>query len=320
MTNVFARLAELERARLPFALATVVARRSPVSSHVGDRALILANGTMDGFVGGSCSRDIVRREAVRAIRDGRPRLLHIRPDGGDADAGDDGGIVVPMGCASGGSVDVYIEPHLPLRRLVVIGDTGVADAVARVAAQVPYDVVRVVDAGELDALDAVAGVHPIALGALGEFLDAERRTVPAPSGGLVAVVASQGHYDEETLEALLAAEPAYVGLVASRRRSAEVAATLACRGVAAERIATIRAPAGLDLSARTPGDVAIAILAEVVRATTVADDAGETPADVGIDPVCGMEVALDDARHRVEHDGRIYVFCGAGCKAAFVPA
>jgi xanthine dehydrogenase accessory factor len=316
----FARLAELERESVPFALATVVARRSPVSSHLGDHALVLANGTMDGFVGGACSRDIVRREALRAIGSGRPRLLRIRPSDDSGERSNDDAIDVPMGCASGGSVEVYIEPHVPLRRLIVVGDTGVADALARVAAQVPYDVVRVVAAGELDALDAVAGVHPIALGALVDFLEAERR---AGRRGLIAVVASQGHYDEETLEALLAAEPAFVGLVASRRRGADIAAALERRGVDPDRVAAVRAPAGLDLGARTPGEVAISIVAEIVEATAAqraSSEPIETTVRVGVDPVCGMEVELETARYRSEHDGRTYVFCCAGCRDAFVPA
>ena len=316
----FARLAELERDRTPFAIATVVARHSPVSSHVGDRALILANGTMDGFVGGACARDVVRREALRAIRSGRPRVLRIRPEGsrGDVDDADDGAIVVPMGCASGGAVDVYIEPHVPLRRLLVVGDTGVADALARIAAQMPYDVVRVVAAEELDDIDAVAGVHPIALAALHDLLDAEG---PDGRARLTAVVASQGHYDVEALEALLATEPAFVGLVASRRRAAAVTTVLARRGVTAERLATIHAPVGLDLGARAPGDVAIAIMAEIVSATVSAplpDDLLE--AQVGVDPVCGMEVDVESARYRLERDGRTYVFCSSGCQASFVPA
>lgn len=317
--NFYARLAQLERERAPFALATVVARRSPVSSHLGDRALILANGTMDGFVGGACSRDIVRREALRALRDGRPRLLQIRP-GADADAAtDEAATVVPMTCVSGGSVDVYIEPHVPLPRLIVVGDTGVADALARIAAQVPYDVVRVVEAGELDEIDAVDGVHPIALGALPELLEAQRRS---GRRDLIAVVASQGHYDEDALEALLAAEPAFVGLVASRRRLADVAALLQTRGVAADRIATIHAPAGLDLGARSPGDVAISILAEIVGtlAGSAAGPQAVETSPVAIDPVCGMEVDLETARYRREEHGRTYVFCSAGCRDAFVPA
>ena len=287
--DVFARPAQLERECVAFALATVVARTSPVSSHVGDRALILADGTMDGFVGGACSRDAVRREALRAIARGTPRLLRIRPEGDRASEPAGEAIVVPMGCASGGSVDVYIEPHVPLRRLIVVGDTAVADALARIAAQVPYDVVR----------------------------------TPAEGPGLLAVVASQGHGDEEALEVLLAAAPAYLGLVASRARAAAVAAELARRGVAPERIATIRAPAGLDVGARTPGDVAISILAEIAGVTARANgvaDMDVPAAAVGIDPVCGMEVALEGARYRIEHDGRTDVFCCAGCQAAFVPA
>jgi xanthine dehydrogenase accessory factor len=316
----FARLAELERERVPFALATVVARRSPVSSHLADRALVLANGTMDGFVGGACSRDIVRREALVAIRTGRPRLLRIRPADDSIESTSADEVVVPMGCASGGSVDVYIEPHVPLRRLIVVGDTGVADALARIAAQMPYDVVRVVEAGQLDELDAVEGVHPIALGALTGFLEAEQR---AARRDLIAVVASQGHYDEDALEALLAVEPAFLGLVASRRRTADVAAVLERRGVAADRIATIRAPVGLDLGARSPSEVAISILAEIVEATAAEGASAEpieTTISVGIDPVCGMEVELETARFHREHDGRTYVFCCAGCRDAFVPA
>src|ERR1700681_2620131 len=110
--SFFARLAELERERTSFAVATVVARRAPVSSHLGDRALIFADGRMEGFVGGSCSRDIVRREAVRAVRSGLPRLVQIRPDGVDSESGshDEDCVVVAMGCASEGAVDVSLEP------------------------------------------------------------------------------------------------------------------------------------------------------------------------------------------------------------------
>ncbi len=312
----FARLAQLERARTPFAVATVVARRSPVSSHVGDRALILGNGAMDGFVGGACSRDIVRREALRAIATGRPCLLQIRPEGSTAGACDlDDAVFVPMGCASGGSVDVYIEPHVPQRRLIVVGDTDVAIALARIATQLSYDVVHVVASEELDDLDAVAGVRVIALGALADLLAEDR-----VDGGAspIAVVASQGHYDEDALQALLGAEPAFVGLLASRRRAAEVGATLALRGVPGEAIAAIRAPVGLDLGARAPGDVAIAILAEIVSA--VGSAPREVTEEIGIDPVCGMEVPLTTARYRAERSGRSYVFCSAGCQAAFVPA
>jgi xanthine dehydrogenase accessory factor len=312
----FDRLAELERERATFAVATVVARRAPVSSHLGDRAIVLAGGRIEGFVGGSCSRDIVRREALRALRSGQPRLVQIRPGGlgDDARAGDDC-VVVAMGCVSEGAVDVYIEPHLPHPRLLIVGDTPVADALARIAAQIPYDVVRVVLEAELGSLRAIPHTRAIPLEALQAHLDDAGSDERAQ---LVAVVASQGHYDELALAPLLGAGPAFVGLLASRRRAAAVAEVLAAQGVAPERVASIRAPVGLDIGARTPGDVAISVVAEIVaaaqprKAETTAREAS------AFDPVCGMQVELATALHRVELDGRGYVFCCAGCRASFV--
>lgn len=326
----YGRLAELERERASFAVATVVARRAPVSSHVGDRAIVLADGRIEGFVGGSCSRDIVRREALRALRTGLPRLVQIKPGGEAADgstagpndegnggsvrAGDDC-VVVAMGCASEGAVDVYIEPHVAHPRLLVVGDTPVADALARIAAQVPYDVVRVVLDAEQAALPPIPRVRTIALEALQRHLD---DTGSDERAQLVAVVASQGHYDEAALAPLLVAEPAFVGLLASRRRAAAVKETLAQQGVAPERLASLQAPVGLDIGARTPGDVAISIVAQIVAAAPRpqrAEADGEQA--TAFDPVCGMEVDASTALHRIEHAGRTHMFCCAGCRASF---
>ena len=310
------RLAELERERATFAVATVVARRSPVSSHLGDRAIVFASGRIEGFVGGSCSRDIVRREALRALRSGQPRLVQIRPDAVDHGAStDDDCVVIAMGCASEGSVDVYIEPHLPLPRLLVIGDTPVADALARIAAEIPYDVVRVVLNAELGALRPIGNVRAIALEALQGHLDdagADERAL------LAAVVASQGHYDEIALEPLLAARPAFVGLLASRRRGAAVKAALAADGVPDEQLAMIHVPVGLDVGARSPGDVAISIVAQIVAvAPTAQRPSDEAEASTMVDPICGMEVDPATALHHIEHAGRTFFFCSAGCRRSF---
>jgi xanthine dehydrogenase accessory factor len=136
---------------------------------------------------------------------------------------------------------------------------------------------------------------------------------------LVAVVASQGHYDEAALAPLLAAEPAFVGLLASRRRAAAVTALLAQQGVTPERLATLHAPVGLDIGAHSPGDVAISIVAQIVATAprdTTQPDATEA-AGTAIDPVCGMEVEIATAQHRLEHVGRTFFFCCAGCRASF---
>jgi len=312
----FGRLAELERERACFAVATVVARRAPVSSHLGDRAIVQADGRMEGFVGGSCSRDIVRREALRALRSGLPRLVQIRPGELAAETKqDDECVVVAMGCASEGAVDVYIEPYLPHPRLIVVGDTPVAGALARIAAEIPYDVVRVVLDAELAAVPHAARVRAIPLESLSRHLEDAGRDACAQ---LVAVVASQGHYDEAALAPLLAAQPAFVGLLASRRRGAAVKATLAAESVPVERLERIVIPVGLDIGARTPGDVAISIVAQIVASAGARAD-GVLPAspEAAFDPVCGMEVDLASAAHRIEHEGRTYAFCCAGCRASF---
>ena len=312
----FDRLAELERERASFAVATVVARRAPVSSHLGDRAIVHADGRIEGFVGGSCSRDIVRREALRALGSGLPRLVRIRPDGDLATPPSDDCVVVAMGCASEGAVDVYVEPHVPRTTLLIAGDTPVADALARIAAQSAYDVVRVVLGAELANAQGTPGVRAVALERLAQHLDDAGGDARAQ---LVAVVASQGHYDEAALAPILTAEPAFVGLLASPRRGAAVKAALAADGVPHERLDAIRVPVGLDIGARTPGDVAISILAEIVASQPPPRTARALalPDIAAFDPVCGMEVDIDAATPQLRLGERTYFFCCAGCRASF---
>jgi xanthine dehydrogenase accessory factor len=255
------RVEELERAQVPYALATVVQRRAPVSAHLGDHAIVTADGTMEGFVGGSCSRDVVRRQGLDAIRTGVARLLQIRTDPNESPDDNASLVVVPMGCASEGAVDVYIEPHLPARTLLIVGHTPVAAALARLASALDgYRVQRVVADDELrDLTDDTA----IDIDSLPGYLAA----IGAQRERLVAVVASQGHYDERALATLLSGDAqAFVGLLASRKRAAAVFGALEQEGIARERLADVRNPVGLDLGARTPGEVAVSILAEIVAA------------------------------------------------------
>ena len=323
----FDRVAGLERQHASFAIATVVARRSPVSSHLGDRALIFADGRMEGFVGGSCSRDIVRRHALDAIGSRRPLLLQIRPDARSAadTPSDEPGhvntdrVVIPMSCSSEGAVDVYIEPRVPLRRLIVAGFTPVAEALARLAVALEYDVVRVIVESELRDITAGGGAVVVELKALREFLaslDERARH------DLVAIVASQGHYDELVLEILLERQIGFTGLLASRRRAATVVGVLAQQGVSADRIATVRNPVGLDIGARSAGEVAVSILAgysALAPAQRLADALPAAPAHdtSAIDPVCGMDVETTGALYRAEHAGTVYFFCGGHCRASF---
>ena len=267
----------------PHVLATVVNVERPASTRRGDRALVTPEGDLFGWVGGACSEPIVIREALRALADGEPRLVRIGPQGTTAEKGDV--IVAESMCASEGTVEVLVEPHVPRPLLAVVGDGPAARTLRELAATIGWRV-----ASELaDGADAV-------------------------------VIASMGHGDEDSLTAALARGAGYVGLVASARRAQAVVAELRGRGVDEEALARIRSPAGLDLGPSSQEEIAVAILAELVawRHTT-----GISPAEEvreAIDPICGMTVAIAGARETLELDGTTYYFCGPGCKRRFEAA
>ncbi len=263
--DFFERVTQLKQGGLSFTTATVVSRRAPVSSHLGDRAIVFADGRMEGFVGGSCSREIVRKQALEALRLGKPRLVLIRPDATLETlqhAADAESIVVPMTCASEGAVDVYLEPHARARVLLVAGFTPVAEKVANLAGMLEYEVVRIVTREEMRDLE-LSGIRLVALNDLAQFLEQQPEN---ERWSMAAIVASQGHYDEPTLEALLNAKVGFVGLLASRKRAATVRELLELQGMDASLTAQIRNPVGLDIDAKTPGEVAVSIIAEVIQA------------------------------------------------------
>ena len=323
--ELFERMAALRREGQSFALATVIARQAPVSAHLGDRAIVFPDGRMEGFIGGACSREIIRQQALDVLRARHGRLVSIRPDASGSIESSAEHVVVPMSCASEGAVDVYVEPFVEARRLIVVGATPVAEALTRLARSMDYDVWRLVDARE--QRDVTAAAAPI--GATIATLDALEtilREGAARGGEQAVVVASQGHYDEEALESILKSGASYIGLVASRKRGAMVRAHLEERGVAGA--AAVRMPAGLDLGARTPAEVALSILAEIVQArpsgAPMQEAAPTAPVEAtsaegrAVDPVCGMSVTIASARHTANVDGVLYYFCCATCRTRFL--
>jgi xanthine dehydrogenase accessory factor len=327
-SDFFEKVAALGREGHVFAIATVVARRAPVSAHLGDRAIVYADGRMEGFVGGACSREIARKQALVAIRAGQPRLVSIRPDASQLTTADAEHVIVPMTCASEGAIDVYIEPFAHARRLVIVGVTPVAEALARTASTLDYDVTRVVDAHEQRDVEAV-GQSAVTVAPLEQLANVMKHA----GADAAVVVASQGHYDEEALQVILASPPRYVGLVASRKRGATIRSVLADSGVA--NLDAIRNPAGLDLGARTAPEVALSILAEIVnvkadrldaagaerpasRDTSTPTRSRDSSATTAVDPVCHMDVEVETARHSAEVGGVVYYFCCAGCRMQFV--
>jgi xanthine dehydrogenase accessory factor len=304
--------AELSRKGEPFVMAVVVRREPASSAQVGNTSLITETGECHGWLGGSCIQSTVVREALGALKSSAPRLISLSPN---PDADRRAGVTTfPMTCYSGGSVDIYLDPVLPAARLLIFGVSPAAQALARLGKVMGY----AIDVADPDA-DREA--FPDA----DRIIDAIRKQDFEKSRGRVfAVVATLGQHDEEATRAALALEPGYLGVVASRTRFAQIRETLVAGGVPAAALGRIANPAGLDIGARAPEEVALSILAEIVKVRRVAMDLkpqaapAPPPAEDAIDPVCGMTVSIVAAKHKAEHAGRTYYFCCGGCRERFV--
>jgi xanthine dehydrogenase accessory factor len=286
------RAEELRRTRVPFVRATVVRAQKPTSAHAGDIALVHSDGGMEGFVGGTCAEASVREYGLRALSTNEPLLLRILPDA-SAPSADEGSVTIGNPCLSGGAVEIFLEPYVPPRRIVVVGDTPIARALHAFAGPLGWTIEIA------DGTDATTGSDQEAL-----------------------IVASHGRAEEPALTAALQAGVPYVALVASRRRAAAVLGAL---DVTDEQRARVHSPAGLDLGARSAPEIALSILAEFVaerdRHRSAAHPTRETVAGENIfsaiDPVCRMTVAAVPSSLLAEFDGSTFYFCGAGCRAAF---
>lgn len=287
-SRMSARVMELTARRVPFAHATVVRAQVPTSACTGDDAIILEDGTVQGFVGGQCAESSVRTAALRALSRRESVLLRVLPEDGSDFPESPGAQVVVNPCLSGGALEIFIEPMLPPPRLEVVGSTPIADAVVAIA----------------DVLGYVAG-----------------RSMPAtsPAGAMAVVIASHGRDEDVSIRAALDAGIPHIALVASRRRGVAVLDELGLSD--AERV-RIHTPAGLSIGARTAPEIALSIVADVVarlrNGELTADDgsvAAAVPA-TAVDPVCGMTVTVVADTPRLERDGTTYYFCGQGCRDA----
>ncbi|MGH7339773.1 MAG: XdhC family protein, partial [Candidatus Rokuibacteriota bacterium] len=284
-----------------FALATVVRCEAPTSAKPGAKALILEDGTVQGWVGGACAEPVVLREALQALRDGRPRLIGLYGEGGRAPGRAEGMLEYGMTCHSGGTLEIYVEPYLPKPMLVLVGHGPVIDTLATLGRAADFLVV------------------PLAPDALPVDLQEQRLT-----GRASVVVATHAESDEDALDRVLRTDAGYVSLVASRRRAAVILERLEQRGVPPERRSRLRAPAGLDIGAVTPEEIAVSILAEIIQhrrseKTTPSETEPAAPAAriESKDPICGMIVDGATTRFRSEFSGRAVYFCCRHCKEMF---
>lgn len=320
----------------PFARATVVRREPPVSANVGDRAVITTDGDVYGWIGGvECAQETVVGEARTVVETGSATLVGLAPD---PDAIDRPGLDAHrMTCHSGGTLEVFIEAVTPSPQLVVVGDSPIVAALSRLAGELAFEVVVVDrDGGEYPAADAVVTSTDTA------------DVASAVAGRPYVVVASTGAYDAEGVAAAAELDAAYVGLVASDTRAEEVTERAADRlGVSPDAVrSAVTTPAGVDIAAKAPEEIAVSILAEVVdvrqrhrAATELAgdadqgdqgdegDEADERNRDAAapdrddgataVDPVCEMEVSVEDPPATVDHEGVTYYFCCQACADAF---
>ena len=280
--DLSARSASLRAERRPFVHARVVWAERPTSAKPGDEAIVLGDGTIEGFVGGECAEATVVRVSLEALPAGETVLLRITPE---PEADQPGKRVVHNPCLSGGTMEVFLEPSLPPPLVHVAGRSPTALALIELGRPLGYAMAPWTGSIEPDAA--------------------------------AMVVASHGRDEEEPLVAALQAGVPYVGLVASRKRGAAVVSALP---VDDDCKARVRTPAGLDIGAATAEEVALSILAEVVAGQPRrAREGRPLVADLctAIDPICGMSVMVTDDALHIERDGEMLYFCGPGCLKAF---
>ena len=309
--SVMERAVELTKNGESFVMATVVWRQGPSSGHSGARAIITSDGKLYGWIGGACAEPVLIREAKKVMEVGKAQLIWL---GQEADFKGmhvpDGVMTIPMACQSEGALQIYVEPIAAAPRVTIVGRSPMAVTLKQL----------------IEALD-----WRVELVDMNDFSD---ELVDQSS---IVVVATQGHGDEEAAEIALTAKPAYLGVVASRKRGKAVLDYLVDRRISQTDIDSIHIPAGLDLGHTSHREVAVAILAQLVqlRSTGVFDLTKKstrsnpqvltqltplTPlnqlAEV-IDLVCGMTVTAEKANRPYEHEGTTYYFCAPGCRARF---
>jgi xanthine dehydrogenase accessory factor len=329
--DFFAKAHELVQQGKPFVTATVVWAEKPTSGKPGDKAIVTVDGTMHGWIGGSCAQPTVIQEGLKALAADETRLIRLSIKDPDSQSSPEGVIDLPMTCYSGGTLEIYLEPQHPRPRLLIVGTLPVAQALAHLGSAMNYHVI-VVD------LDGEGGDLPHADVVLTDLEALADEIRPHT----YIVVATHGNYDEVSLETILPLHPTYVGLVASPTRATAVREYLTTQGLAEAELSLLKAPAGLDIQARRGDEIALSIMAEIVQkrrnaelldlalfhegeaaheaahgaAHEAAHGAAEETA-VAIDPICGMEVTKATAHHKVEYKDETYYFCCPGCQTTF---
>ena len=283
-----ARAAELMAHGTPFVQATVVRAQCPTSTRPGDSAIILADGSIEGFIGGQCAESSVRVAAAALLESGEALLLRILPEG-EADFPESvGAETVVNPCLSGGAIEIFLESKLPPPRVALVGTTPIADALELFAGHLGF-AVHHSDSSVVDVDNCIA-----------------------------VLISSHGRHEGATIRAALDAGVEFIGLVASTARGDAVLDELQ---LGDEERRLVRTPVGIDIGARTAEEIALSILAELVGAIRLdglrpatASSVSERP-ESAIDPVCGMTVVVTPDTPHLVVNGIDRWFCNPGCRA-----
>jgi xanthine dehydrogenase accessory factor len=299
---------ELSQGKIPFATAIVVNRIEPSSGKPGDKAIIMQDGTIKGWIGGGCTRGIVLKEALLAIQNGKPRLVNISPEATGATT--QGVVSYTMTCQSGGSVSLYIEPVLPRAHILVLGKSHIAMALAKISKAAGYEVTVLAKGVEKEAFPNVD-----------KLIDGDQLDAALIASNSYIVVCTQGENDALALKQAVSSSAEYVSFVSSLKKANSIYNELKKQGITVDLLKKIKTPAGLNINAKLPEEVAISILAEIISHLRGDKKEKEAPtlnmADYFINPVCNVPIQKSTAKHIIKHKDKDYYFCCDGCKVSF---
>ena len=316
MHNAFInKINEFQNSAEAYAIAIIVRRKIPSSGKPGDKAIITADGHIHGWIGGGCTQGIVLKEALESLRDGKPRFVSISPNVQENTMRHTK--TYTMTCQSGGEVDVYIEPVLPKPHIVIFGTSHIAMALAKISKSMDYTVSAVMNEPDKVVFPTVDNLYGLA-----DFSDDD-----LPENSHI-IVCTQGHGDVDALHKAILTNRNYVAFVASRKKANAIFADLRDRDVTFEQLSQIKTPAGLDIGAKLPEEVAVSILAQIIQQFRTEQEAtkptnGEAITlsdDFYMNPVCNIPIQKSTAKHVLEHHGEKVYFCCDGCKVKFEAA
>jgi xanthine dehydrogenase accessory factor len=317
MLDIFiSKIEEFKKKHEPFAMATVVRRIAPSSGKPGNKAVINRFGEMFGWVGGGCVKGILLKESEEAMKTGKPRLVRIGKELENQFLGDIK--EYKMTCQSEGMVEVFIDPVVPKPHLVVMGSSMIAKCLVKLAIASGFRVTGVAQDANLQTFEKVD-----------ELITQLKLDNVKTSPASCIVVATQGEQDEKALMEALRKEVGYIGFVASKKKVQSLVSYLVDAGFEARRVAKLHSPAGIDINAKLPEEVAISILAEIIQLRNSGGlpqafegyleqkDAPKEAPKWYINPVCGVPVDMNNPKHIVEYNNEKVYFCCDGCKVKF---